>query len=310
MKGIDNALGHCQVKHGELLPSLTADELRSCQESDRVVGKVIAYLKLGGKPGRKDTKNEDIEVLRLLRAWYQLCLKQGILYGRRKEDAQARNVFQLVIPEDLKEKAFSGIHNDVGHFSTERTLHLARSRFFWSGMAKDIEQRVKTCRACLLRRAPQPRQVAPLVNITSSEPLELVCIDYLKIEKCKGGYENILVITDHFTRYAQAIPTLNQTAKTTANVLFNKFIVHYGFPACLHSDQGRHFESKLIHTLCKIANISKTRTTPYHPMGNGMCERFNRTLLHMLGTLSEEQKTNWKNFVAPVVHAYNTTKHA
>jgi hypothetical protein len=61
--------------------------------------------------------------------------------------------------------------------------------------------------------------------------------------------------------------------------------------------------------LCKLASVTKTRTTPYHPMGNGMCERFNRTLLHMLGTLDGEKKSNWKEFVAPVVHAYNSTKH-
>ncbi|KAK3755142.1 hypothetical protein QZH41_020562, partial [Actinostola sp. cb2023] len=79
--------------------------------------------------------------------------------------------------------------------------------------------------------------------------------------------------------------------------------------ARLHSDQGRNFESQTIQQLCRIARTSRTRTTPYHPMGNGMCERFNRTLLHMLGTLGKEQKANWKDFVAPVVHAYNATKH-
>ena len=69
---------------------------------------------------------------------------------------------------------------------------------------------------------------------------------YLLLKKSKGGYENILVITDHFTRYAQAIPTRKQTAQTTARVLFENFFSHYSFPARLHSDQGRNFESKVI----------------------------------------------------------------
>lgn len=76
--------------------------------------------------------------------------------------------------------------------------------------------------------------------------MEIVCLDYLSLERSKGGFENILVITDHFSRYAQAIPTRNQTAKTTARVLFENFILHYGFPARIHSDQGQNFESKLI----------------------------------------------------------------
>ena len=64
---------------------------------------------------------------------------------------------------------------------------------------------------------------AHLVNITSSAPMELVCTDYLSLERLKGGFENILVITDHFSRYAMAIPTRNQTARTTAKVLFEFF---------------------------------------------------------------------------------------
>ena len=64
--------------------------------------------------------------------------------------------------------------------------------------------------------------------------MELVCIDFLTWERSKGGFEIILVITDHFTRYAQAFPTRNELAKTTAKVLFENYIVHYGFPARLH----------------------------------------------------------------------------
>ncbi|XP_025108509.1 uncharacterized protein LOC112572821 [Pomacea canaliculata] len=99
------------------------------------------------------------------------------------------------------------------------------------------------------------------------------------------------------------------TAKTTADALVNNFIVHYGVPKRLHSDQGANFESRIIRELCQIIGCSKSRTTPYHPMGNGMCERFNRTLLDMLGTLEPRQKENWKSHVASLVHAYNCTRH-
>jgi len=85
--------------------------------------------------------------------------------------------------------------------------------------------------------------------------------------------------------------------------------VHYGFPAKLHSDQGRNFVGNLIRELCHLTGTKKTRTTPYHPQGNGMCERFNSTLLNMLGTLDAEKKQDWKKYVSPLVHAYNATKH-
>ena len=56
-------------------------------------------------------------------------------------------------------------------------------------------------------------------------------------------------------------------------------------------------------------NIQKSRTTPYHAARNGMTERFNRTLISMLGTLETDKKRNWKQYIAPLVHAYNCIKH-
>lgn len=158
-------------------------------------------------------------------------------------------------------------------------------------------------------KTPASSQRAPLVSISTQFPLELVCIDFLTLEQSKGGHHNILVITDHFTRYAQAIPTRNQTAKTTAQTLSDNCIVHYSIPQRIHSDQGANFESKVVKELCTLTGMKKSRTTSYHPMGNGMCERFNRTLLGMLGTMEQHQKSNWKAYVAPMVHAYNCTRH-
>ena len=77
-----------------------------------------------------------------------------------------------------------------------------------------------------------------MISIQSKYPLDLVTTDFLKVDQCKGGIGNILVITDHCTKLAVAVPTSNQTAKTTADVLLNSFIFKYGTPDRLLSDQG------------------------------------------------------------------------
>lgn len=112
------------------------------------------------------------------------------------------------------------------------------------------------------------------------------------------------MITDHYTKYAVAIPTPNQKAQTLAKCL----IIHYGFPERLHNDQGPYFESKTIKELCELVGMRKVGTTPYHPRGNPV-ESFNRTLLSMLGTLKDEDKVHWHDFVHPLVHAYICTKN-
>ena len=106
----------------------------------------------------------------------------------------------------------------------------------------------------------------------------------------------ILVVTDHFSRYAQAYLTKDQSAVTVAKVLVERVFVHYGLPARIHSDQGRDFESRLIQELLRTLGIRKSRTTPYHPQGDPQPERFNRTLPSMLGTLRDSgavMSVNW-----------------
>ena len=282
----------------------TASVWRDLQLQDPVLDQLIPLVEDGDKPEMSSTTRE---LKPYVREWDKLILREGVLYRSRVDPESESTVYQLVLPESEREQAFRGLHDEVGHLGRDRTLQLIRARFFWPKMAEEVKLKISSCPACIRRKSQGPQR-APLVNIVTTQPMELLCIDYLSLEPSKGGIENILVLTDHFTRLAHAIPTRNQTARTTAQVLYNFFLT-YGFPLKLHSDQGRSFESRIIKELCKLTGIVKSRTTPYHPMGNGMTERFNRTLLNMLGCLTNDQKADWKKYVSSVVHAYNSTKH-
>ena len=162
-------------------------------------------------------------------------------------------------------------------------LSLLHDRFYWPNMAQDVEIYVKSCPRCLgFKRLPERANLNP---IKATRSMELVHIDYLTIETLKNSKSlkdvNILIVTDHFTRYAQAYVTPNQKANTVAKTLWDKFFMHCGFPEKILSDQG-NFESKFLEELCLLAQVKKMRTTPYRPDGNGSCERFNPTLISML----------------------------
>ena len=130
-------------------------------------------------------------------------------------------------------------------------------------MHTDVASYINICPRCL-RRKSQPDQ-APLLNIEVNQLLELVHLDYLKIEPSKGNVEDVLIVTNHFTRYAQAFLSKSQTPLATAKLLWNNFILHYGFLAKIITDQGRNFESELTENLCQVAGVKKLRTSPYHP---------------------------------------------
>lgn len=200
------------------------------------------------------------------------------------------------------------MHDDIGHFGVKRTTDLIKDRFCCPRMAFEITQYIKNCGKCVARKTV-PQRAAPLQQITSTGPFDLVCIDFLSIEPDSKGISNVLIVTDHFTRYVQAFTTEDQKALTAAKVLFKKFFVHYGFPNRIHSDQGRDFESQVIKELLEMLGIRKSRTSPYHPQGDAQPERFNRTLLSMLGTLDPDKKSRWSQYVCQLVHAYNCTKN-
>ncbi|XP_037831364.1 uncharacterized protein LOC119616983 isoform X3 [Kryptolebias marmoratus] len=291
--------------HGlPLIPSLSQVDLQEEQQADPAIREVIHQLETGEKV-LPSVREELPDLPLLLREWNRLELVDGILYRRRHDGDNL--IYQLFLPPKLRPAVLKSLHHDMGHMGIERTIDLVRQRFFWPKMTSEVETFVKTCGRCIRRKA-QMERAAPLINIQTSRPLELLCMDFLTIEPDSSNTKDILVLTDHFTKFAVAIPTPNQKAKTVAKYLWNEFMVYYGIPERIHSDQGTDFESKLIKELCEVVGMKKSRTTPYHPRGNPV-ERFNRTLLNMLGTLEMKQKSKWREYVKPLVHAYNCTRN-
>ena len=147
-------------------------------------------------------------------------------------------------------------------------------------------------------------------SISISEHLEIISMDFLHLDKSTGGYQYLLVLTDLFTKFTQVYATRNKEGKTAAERFYNDFILKFGLPGKILHDQGREFDNNLFKNLAQFCNIKRIRTSPYHPQTNGQTERMNQTIINMLKTLAERNKSNWKDHIQKLVHAYNCTTHS
>lgn len=290
------------------LPVLSPDVIRRKQKADQVLARVAYFVERRRRPSRRERAHETAQVLRMLKHWDKLEIKDEILY-RRSKDRVVKKRYQLVVPDSLKAIVLRGTHDEAGHQGQTRTLHLVRQRFFWTGMEGEVKKYVSYCKRCVVGKTMEPEARAPLESIQTSTALELVCIDFWSAEGRDGESVDVLVITDHFTKLAHAFPCPNQTAKVVAQKLWNQFFCVYGFPQRIHSDKGANFESHLIAELLQVSGVKKSHTTPYHPMGNGQTERFNRTLGNMVRSLPARAKERWPQMIQTLTFSYNCTTH-
>ena len=179
------------------------------QAMDANISRVRQLLATGHKPTKRQIALEPRACQKYLRDWDHLFLKDNILY--RKHSLHGPEVNQLVLPVVFHDIALAGLHDEAGHQGRDRTISLVKSRFYWPGMDGDVEKYIKNCPRCI--RKAQGKITENFVVVDSTYPMDLVCMDFLSLEMSAGGYEHILVITDHFTRYAQAIPSRNQNSQ-------------------------------------------------------------------------------------------------
>ena len=220
---------------------MTLEDWHQAQHADPALSLVIARL-WDGMLEKGQSKVIDLpKVSQYRQECNHLLLKWGILYRWARPRESEETLLHLVLPAAQREFALRGYHDEVGHLGLERMLELMHNRFFWPCMAVQAREHIGKCHLCLAFKARQPK--APLENIMATHPLELVHLNYLCLEPGKGLDENVLVVTDHFTKYSQTYVTRIQTTKTTAKTLWDKFIVHYGLSKKILMDQGCNFES-------------------------------------------------------------------
>ena len=295
-----------------ILTEKSPAELRKIQLDDGPVGFMLKAVEKGERPNSDDVRGQGPDAQRLNQLWSKLLVENGIL-KRKYVDTNGTSCLQLIAPRAIREVILQELHAGElgGHLGEDKTLNKIKQRFYWPGMQKDVERWCHTCEACATRKTAPKKNRSPLQTIQAGYPMQVVGVDIMgPLPESETGNLYVLVASDYFTKWVEVYAIPNQEATTVAKKLTDEMFCRFSPPEQLHSDQGRQFESELMKEICKLLNICKTRTTPYHPQCDGLVERFNRTLLDMLATATRQHPFNWEDHIRKVCMAYNTSVHA
>jgi hypothetical protein len=157
--------------------------------------------------------------------------------------------------------------------------------------------------ACLHNRAP-------LKPLEVTRPWQLVGCDFMgPFKTSRHGNKYIIFGIDHLTKFAEGAATPSFDAVTTALFLVDNIVCRYGMIEKLLTDQGVKFESKLVSHLCTLLGTEKLHTSTYHPVGNGITERLNKTVKPNLAMFVNDEHDDWDLFLQMAISAYNNSCH-
>ena len=220
------------------------------------------------------------------------------------KEYQAVVVPKVLIPTILKE-----MHDRLGHFGVSKTYSLIKRYYFWPKMIRHIQRQVEKCSLCRREKMTKDQYQLETTEIPH-QAFSKVGIDLIvELDISHQGNKNILVIVDHLTSFPIAIPIPNKEAGTVVEAFHKHFILQYGCPNVILSDNGKEFNNDTMAYLCDSFNIKHSFTSPYMPQSNGKVENFNKFLKASIRKLCQDDTKGWDQVLDQIVWAYRCCPH-
>ena len=222
---------------------------------------------------------------------------------------------RIYVPLLIRPWVMQACHTDVScHLGTTRTLRMLERFYWWIGMDQSTRWWLRRCLKCQARKSSRQTVRWPTLSMPlPNGPGEVVSFDYfgpLPVTALGSAY--ILLFTDRFSRHASmhAVTAAEFTAVGTARILVDQYMIRWGCPIQLLSDNGKQFCADVSKEVYRLMGIRKLTTSAYHPSGNGGVERVNHTMAQMLSMMVNEKQNDWDEHLPYIEFAYNNSVSA
>jgi hypothetical protein len=248
---------------------------------------------------RNGSSKNQIKMIENLAKKYSL--EDDILKYKKNQESED----YLIIPKPELRKELVMKEHLLGHFQTQTTFDRLKTRFYWPKMWDFIERVIRTCLPCQrnskIHPIEHPAMALPIVGLFDRVSMDLI----FGLPKTKEGYIGINTKIDSLSNVIKLHAIKSKTAEEQAECLW-QWIVQYGPPKSILSDQGKEFVNEVIDKLLKNLGIERRVTQAYNPKANGKTERVNQTLMEMLRKHAEANPSNWNLWLPFIELSYNS----
>jgi hypothetical protein len=192
---------------------------------------------------------------------------------------------------------------------------LRRSGFYWPNMIADCFKYYKGCQVCQKFDDLQLVPVAELHPIIKPWPFRGWGLDFIREihPSSSKGHQFVLVATDYFTKWTEAVALKNMTHIFMSKVIefITEHIIHrFGIPQTLTTDQGTSFMSKEVREFAELYRIKLLNSSPYYAQANGQAESSNRTLINLIKKKISDNPKHWHKILSEALWAHRISKHS
>jgi hypothetical protein len=179
-------------------------------------------------------------------------------------------------------------------------------------MLNDYFRYYKGCESCQKLRDVQLAHVAMLHPIIKACPFHGWALDFVgQIHPSSSkGHPFILVTTDYFTKWTEAVPLKNMTHREVVHFILEHIVHRLGIPQTSTMDQGSLFMSHQVHEFAESLKIKLLNYLPYYAQANGQAESSNKTLIKLIKKKIEENPKRWHEVLSQALWAHRIFKQS